>query len=348
MGDEYRRFWLTSSTAEAREWLLAEAFEAGAEGAEERDEPIVGTPLFRARACIYARADRIEAVRRALQDAVAGAVTGAADAADAEAAGMARTAATAGGAEADGGRGVRLAVDIGPAEAMPPVDWSEEWKRGLGPIVISDRLVVRPPFSPWACLPGQREIVIDPGQAFGTGTHASTHLCLEWVDGLLAETGGAARFARMLDVGTGSGVLALAAVARGAGEAVGFDLDPVAIEAAQEAARTNGLEGAVRFVCAPIEAIEARPGFPLVVANLLKRELLPIAGAIAERLAPGGSLILAGLLEEDGEEVAARFAPFGLVEVERRVREDGVGRWIAPRYVRAGELAAPSRAHQSA
>ena len=136
--------------------------------------------------------------------------------------------------------------------------------RGLGPIVISDRLVVRPPFSAWTCLPGQREIVIDPGQAFGTGTHASTHLCLEWIDALLAESDGPARFARMLDVGTGSGVLALAAVARGVREAVGFDLDPVAIEAAEDAARRNGLEAAVRFVCVPIEAIDGGAGFDVL------------------------------------------------------------------------------------
>ncbi|MFO0687378.1 MAG: 50S ribosomal protein L11 methyltransferase [Myxococcota bacterium] len=324
MGDEYRRFWLTSSTPEQREWLLAEAFEAGAEGAEEQDEPVRGATPARHRACIYARADAIEAVREVLLAAI-----------EAEAVGAP--------AQATG----RAGAEVGPAEALPAVDWSEAWRAGLGPIVISERLVVRPPFSPWTLQPGQREIVIDPGQAFGTGTHASTHLCLEWIDALLAEAGGPTRFARMLDVGTGSGVLALAAVARGAREAIGFDLDPVAIEAAQEAARQNGLEAGVRFVCVPIEAVEAGP-FELVVANLLKRELLPIAGAIAERLAPEGSLILAGLLEEDADEVAACFAPFGLVEAERRVRDDAVGRWIAPRYVRRALGASASRRSQSA
>ncbi|MBY0401687.1 50S ribosomal protein L11 methyltransferase [Myxococcota bacterium] len=311
MSDEYRRFWFASSTPAEREWLLAEAFEAGAEGAEEQDVPASASLAASHRACVYARTEAIEGVRQALLEAA-------------------------------------TSAEIGPAEAMPAVDWSEEWKRGLGPIVISERLVVRPPFSAFRRQPGQREIVIDPGQAFGTGTHASTHLCLAWIDALLAEADGPARFGRMLDVGTGSGVLALAAVACGAREALGFDLDPIAIEAAEEAARVNQLAHAVRFVCAPIESIAARPAFALVVANLLKRELLPIAGAIAERLAPEGSLILAGLLEEDGEEVAACFAPYGLVERERRVREDGVGRWIAPRYVRAGELPSPSRLSQSA
>lgn len=326
MGDEYRRFWLASSTPEQREWLLAEAFEAGAEGAEEEDDAASGASPARHRACIYARTETIEAVRSALLAAIAG-------------------------FEGDAARSSQdsapPSTEVGPAEALPAVDWSEDWKRGLGPIVISDRLVVRPPFSPFDCLPGQREIVIDPGQAFGTGTHASTRLCLEWVDALLAEEQGPARSVRMLDVGTGSGVLALAAVARGAREAVGFDLDPVAIEAAEEAARANGLAAAVRFACAPIEAIDGAP-FELVVANLLKRELLPIAGAIAARVATEGSLILAGLLEEDGDEVAACFAPFGLVERERRVREDSVGRWIAPRYVRGAARASSSRSTQSA
>lgn len=314
MGDEYRRFRIASRTNADREWLLAEAFEAGAEGAEEQDAAGPGGEGIVHRAEIYVRASGIERVREQLLAVV-------------ERAGM-------------------TGAEVGAAEAMAPVDWSEEWKRGLGPIVISPRLLVRPPFSAVALAPGQREIVIDPGQAFGTGTHASTHLCLEWIDALLAERAGREAFTRMLDVGTGSGILALAAVALGAGSALGFDLDAVAIEAAEEAARANGLAGAVRFVCLPIEEVPATPAFPLIVANLLKREMLPIAGEIAGRLAPAGSLVLAGLLEEDAAEVAARFAEFGLVELERRVREDPVGRWIAPRYGRPAS-AAPSRTSQS-
>ncbi len=314
MSDEYRRFRITSRTDEEREWLLAEAFEAGAEGAEEQDAGGPGGDGASPGAEVYARAEAIEAVRAHLY-------------------GVVRTAGLSG-------------VEIGPAEAMPPVDWSEAWKRGLGPIEISPRLLVRPPFSRVTLAPGQREIVIDPGQAFGTGTHASTRLCLEWIDALLADPPRSAPPTRLLDVGTGSGILALAAVALGAESAFGFDLDPVAIEAAEEAARANGLAGAVRFARVPIEEVPATPAHPLIVANLLKRELLPIAGEIAERLAPGGSLVLAGLLEEDAAEVAARFAAFGLVERERRVRDDAVGRWIAPRYGRPEEGAA-SRTSQS-
>jgi ribosomal protein L11 methyltransferase len=312
MGDEYRRFRIASSTEQEREWLLAEAFDAGAEGAEEQDDPkSASTPYA---AWVYARAGEVERIRALLID-------------------VARSGHDAG-------------AWIGPGEKMAPVDWSEEWKRGLGPIVISPRLVVRPPFSEVVLLPGQREIVIDPGQAFGTGTHASTRLCLEWIDLLLADAEGRAALTRMLDVGTGSGILALAAVVLGAESALGFDLDAIAIEAADEAARANGLAGTARFACVPIEAIGDDPPFPLVVANLLKRELLPIAGEIARRVAPGGSLVLAGLLEEDAPEVADCFARVGMQELDRRVRDDSVGRWIAPRYGHRGAVA-PSRASQS-
>ena len=314
MSDEYRRFRTASSTSGEREWLLAEAFEAGAEGAEEQDEPLAGSAETVHRAWVYARANAIESVRERLGEIV-------------------RSASMAG-------------AEIGPAESLAPIDWSEEWKRGLGPIEVSERLLIRPPFATASLGPGQREIVIDPGQAFGTGTHASTHLCLEWIDALLAAAPARASEMRVLDVGTGSGILALAAVALGAGSALGFDLDPVAIEAADAAAVSNELAGRVRFECVAIDALAEAPDFELVVANLLKREMLPIAGEIAMRLAPGGSLVLAGLLEEDSEEVAARFAAFGLVELDRRVRTDAVGSWIAPRYGRSAAGAA-SRTSQS-
>jgi ribosomal protein L11 methyltransferase len=287
MANEYRRFWIESSDAVEREILLATAFEAGSEGAEETERD------GRFRACIYASPDRIEAIRSLLCEAAAS------------------------------------STEIEPAQALPDVDWSEAWKEGLEALRISRRLLVRPPFIAAKLEPGQREIVIDPGQAFGTGGHASTWLCLEWIDELLNEADAPAAMGRVLDVGTGSGVLALAAVALGAQSAVGFDLDPVAIEAAREAARCNGLEASVRFFTGPIEAL-GRPNekYPLVLANLLKREMLPIASALAQRVDRSGRLVLAGLLEEDVAEVCARFAREGLSEVGRRSREDPTGRWV--------------------
>ena len=134
---------------------------------------------------------------------------------------------------------------------------------------------------------------------------------------------------RVLDVGTGSGVLALAAVALGAESAVGFDLDPVAIEAAREAANQNELAARVRFFTGPIEAL-GKPSetYPLVLANLLKREMLPIASELARRVDRSGWLVLAGLLEEDVAEVRDRFAREGLRVVGRRSVQDSIGVWV--------------------
>ncbi len=287
MADEYRRFWITSRGELERELLLAEAFEAGAEGAEE----VEADGLFRAQ--VYGPSSIIEAIRAQVTE------------------------------------NASEGTEIGPAEPTPEVDWSEAWKEGLDPIRVSERLVVRPPFAEYALEPGQKEVVIDPGQAFGIGGHASTRLCLEWIDELLASEDGRAQFDRVLDVGTGSGVLALAAVKLGAKHALGFDLDPIATLAADEALRVNAEAESVRFFTGPIEDVPASEGaYPLVLANLLKQEMLPIAGQITERISKDGVLILAGLLEEDVSEVLETFGRHGLKERGRRSRTDSVGEWV--------------------
>lgn len=292
MSEVIRRFRIDCADATTREWLLAEAFEAGAGGAEESEFD------GRFRADIYAAPNEIEALRQGIA---------ALEAPD---------------------------TRVDPVETLPEVDWSEAWKEGLEALEISPRLLIRPPFVESPARAGQREIVIEPGQAFGTGNHASTRLCLEWIDGLVAGEIPGPAIDRLLDVGTGSGVLALAAVALGVERAIGFDLDPVAVEAAEEAARDNPRGGAAEFFAGPIEAVAASP-FPLVVANLLKKEMLPIAEEIASRVAPGGRLVLAGLLEEDLGPVLECFAQQGLEEVGRRQRTDAIGCWVSPCLGRA-------------
>jgi ribosomal protein L11 methyltransferase len=217
-------------------------------------------------------------------------------------------------------------AEVGPIEPVGDEDWSEAWRAGLGPVEISPRLVIRPPFAPFALKPGQREVVIDPGQAFGTGGHASTRLALELLDALPGEM---LRGARVLDVGTGSGVLALAALRLGAATAVGFDLDPLAAEAASAAARANGVADRGRFFTGPIDAIAEGAAFDVVVANLLKNELLPVASAIAARARPGAAILLAGLLEAERAEIERRFAAEGAHLARELVLEDATGdRWL--------------------
>lgn len=208
------------------------------------------------------------------------------------------------------------------SEPVEDVDWSLAWRDGLAPVEIGDRLVVVPAFLAHAPKPGQAVVAIEPGQAFGTGGHASTRLALALLcDVPAVQVAGA----RVLDVGTGSGVLALAALRLGARLAVGFDLDSLAAPAARENAERNGLGPGLRVFTGPAAAL--RPGgFDLVLANLLKRELLPVAAEVAACVrAPQGALVLAGLLAHERDEIASAFAPLGLAIAAERTETDATG-----------------------
>lgn len=210
-------------------------------------------------------------------------------------------------------------VELGAVERVARTDWSEAWKDGLEAVVVSPRLVVRPPFR--APVPGSAaEVVIEPGQAFGTGGHASTRLALEWVDALAPSLVGA----RALDVGCGSGVLALAALRLGAESALCLDLDPLATAAALENARANGLTGRLQVFTGPLEALSAAP-FDLVLANMLSREFLPLAAGLAERTAPGGAAVFSGLLADERPKVASALAAAGLRILDERSQRDANG-----------------------
>jgi ribosomal protein L11 methyltransferase len=230
---------------------------------------------------------------------------------------------------------------VGSPRGVEPVDWTAAWRDGIGATVISHRLVVRPSFVCFELAPGQREVVIDPGQAFGTGGHASTALALEWVDALFEPGGGCGPDTRVLDIGTGTGVLALAALRLGADRALGFDLDPIAVLEARIWARHNGLDSRLALYAGPLEAVgDAR--FDLVLANLLRRELLPLTDQIAQLLAPGGVVVVSGLLSEERAEVCEAFAVVGIRAVSERIRRDDTGdSWISLRLGASREIGEP-------
>jgi ribosomal protein L11 methyltransferase len=232
-------------------------------------------------------------------------------------------------ATAEGVRAALLAAaGAGASAAIEPVaarDWPEAWKQGLEAVVISPRLVVRPSVVPPLRPPGAVEVVIEPRQAFGTGAHGSTTLALALLDARLAATPAA----RLLDVGSGSGVLAIAALRLGAGTALACDLDPIAARESRENARRN--DCALACFAGTLDALGARAGrFDLVVANLLSSELAPILGALAARVAESGALILSGLLERERAWIEAALAAQGLsvrdVRCERDARGDA---WLA-------------------
>ncbi len=222
-------------------------------------------------------------------------------------------------------------LELGEIEPVPDSDWSEGWKAGLGASEISERLVVRPSWVAHALAPGQAEVVIDPGQAFGTGTHPSTRLALEWIDRLAGELRAGAR---LLDVGTGSGVLALAAAVLAPARVVAFDLDPVAAHAARVNAARNGCAARVSVFAGRFDAIGGPP-FDVVVANLLRSEAVPLLAGLAARTRAAGQAVFSGLLDSETGAFSEAALAAGFTRTGVRCGEDAAGeRWSALLMVR--------------
>lgn len=196
-------------------------------------------------------------------------------------------------------------------------DWAEGWKQHFSATRISPRLVVRPSWEEFAAQPGDVVIEIDPGMAFGTGTHGTTRLCLEAV---AAAFESATPPRRVLDVGTGSGILAIAAAAYGTEQVLACDIDPEACAIAFENAILNHLDEKIIFSIAPLEELEGE--FDLVLANILAEENIRLADALVAHLAPGGSLVLSGILIEKEEMVVNAFNVYGLGGPEIQHNED--------------------------
>ncbi len=200
-------------------------------------------------------------------------------------------------------------------------DWAEAWKLHFKSVKVTSRLVIRPPWEEYQPAPGETEVIIYPGMAFGTGRHPTTLLCLQaleqvWEELTLPQTLGTWQ---VLDVGTGTGILALAAARMGA-RVLAIDIDPEAVAAALDNVRLNALEDVIWVESTSLTAL--RQQFALILANLTAADLTHWAEALAGRVFSGGALIISGFLTQDLSNVAARFFQYGLTEAGHLTQDE--------------------------
>jgi ribosomal protein L11 methyltransferase len=216
-----------------------------------------------------------------------------------------------------------LGPDLSPRlEEVVGDEWRDAWKEHFEPFRLSPHIVVRPPWreAPATLVdesPGTHVLELEPGRAFGTGLHASTALVVGVIDARRAELADA----EILDVGCGSGILSLSALALGARRARAVDLDEDAVRITLENAARAGVEARVEADAMPIERVGGR--YRLVLANIQAEVLVPLAGALMARVAEHGLLVLSGVLVEQGERVRDAYARFTLEDSKTS------GEWIA-------------------
>jgi ribosomal protein L11 methyltransferase len=206
-------------------------------------------------------------------------------------------------------------------EELPDHDWNRQWAQSVRPIRIGRRIVIRPSWEAVVLQAQDIEIVLDPKQAFGTGHHATTGMFVEWLEDFIH--GGES----VLDVGTGSGILAMVALRLGAGSAIGVECDPVAVDCARDYAKENGFGDNLEFRCGTLEEVDPQGALrpDLVLANLDRQTLLLLCDDLAQYVSHGARLLLSGILLDQEQEIVEAFSKIGAMLSQRR-EQDG---WVA-------------------
>lgn len=194
--------------------------------------------------------------------------------------------------------------------------WRDAWKEHYRPFAIAPGLVIRPPWEKYDAKPGEQILELEPGRAFGTGLHETTRLVAQAIQKYAAEVQGKT----ILDVGCGSGILALAALALGAERAVAVDVDPEAIDVTKENAERNGLSA--RIDASTTDLAELHFMAPVVLANIEAKVLIPIARVLERHVLPGGLLLLSGILVPQQEDVRKAYPDMELLEAP------SLGEWV--------------------
>ena len=197
-------------------------------------------------------------------------------------------------------------------------NWNEEWEQSINVIEVSDKIIIKPTFRNYNAKPGQIVLVIDPKMSFGTGEHQTTKLVLVLLEKYTISG------AQVLDVGSGSGILAIASIKLGARHAIAIDIDEWCYDNAIENSKLNNVAKSIDVFRGEITDIK-ESGFDLILANIQKNILLEIAPEIYSRLKPGGIVILSGLLDYDEADIKTEFSVLGLSFLETKILDS----WIA-------------------
>ena len=208
-------------------------------------------------------------------------------------------------------------LDIGTANVHDE-DWSEVWKKFYKPFRAGHHLVVKPTWELYDAQPGDKVIEIDPGMAFGSGTHETTGMCMELLEDALH--GGE----RVIDVGTGSGILAIGAALLGAKEVTAIDIDPMAVKVARENIEHNGLQDKVTALEGNLlDHLDVT--CELCVANIIADVICMFAAPLNDHIVPGGLFICSGIIKEREQDVvdALTAADYTILDIRRK------GEWVA-------------------
>ena len=219
-------------------------------------------------------------------------------------------------------KGMDLGMDLGKLETLrhdvAEQDWTESWKAAFKPFRLGTHMVVRPSWETVALQPGDHEIEIDPGMAFGTGSHETTGMCVELVERYVKPGDS------VIDIGTGTGILAIAAAHMGAKPVLATDLDPVAVRVAAENARINGFGDVIETRCGDLLEVVQETA-DVVIANIISDVTILLAKPVRQRIVDGGLFICSGISAERREDVlrALDEARYEVLEVLNR------GEWCA-------------------
>lgn len=207
-------------------------------------------------------------------------------------------------------------------------DWAETWKAYIHTEKIGERIVIRPTWEEYT--PSADEIVIelDPGAAFGTGAHATTAMCLRWLEHLVSPG------MRVYDVGCGSGILAVAAAKLGAGEVIAMDYDPVAVSVAEENIRQNNVHNVVACESDLLSACEGAAPAELITANIIADVIIRLFAQLDRHLAPGGTLLASGIIDDRIADVEHAAAQHGFTVLDMTCEKE----WAAMIIRRTSDL----------